>query len=218
MRRNIFRSNSDEDGNITKRLSLLATCLLWTQEDNDPGPRHMGISVSRCGATSSWSGVVLSSPSHCHCHCQGLLIGKVHMAILPSLECRLGVEGGTRAQGVEAAGLCSGLDGGPQTFIQVRIPGTCDMTLLGKRTFADVIVKDLEMSSSWTTWVGPKSSDRCLDKKKERGIWDGETQREGPEKTAVMWPQTHPQSRMSSSGDPSLTTSAKNLFPNKVTF
>lgn len=58
---------------------------------------------------------------------------------LPSLECRLGVEGRTRAQGVEAAGLCSGLNGGPQTFVQVRIPGTCDMTLFEKRIFADVI-------------------------------------------------------------------------------
>lgn len=53
------------------------------------------------------------------------------MAILPSLECRLGVEGRTRAQGVEAAGLCGGLNGGP--------PGTCDMTLFGKRIFANVI-------------------------------------------------------------------------------
>lgn len=60
---------------------------------------------------------MLSSPSHCHC--QSLLIGKVHMTILPSLECRLGVEGRTRAQGVEAAGLCGGLNGGPQAFVQV---------------------------------------------------------------------------------------------------
>jgi hypothetical protein len=40
-----------------------------------------------------------------------------------------------------------------------------NVILLGQRIFV-VVIKDLEMRSSWIAHVGPESSDRCLYKKK----------------------------------------------------
>ena len=48
----------------------------------------------------------------------------------------------------------SALDGGPPKDIHVLTPQSANVTLFGKRVFADVI-EDLEMRSSWIIWVGP---------------------------------------------------------------
>ena len=49
---------------------------------------------------------------------------------------------------------------GPETYVHQKPQ---NVTLFGKRVFADVIKgegKDLEMSSSWIR-MGPKSNDEC---------------------------------------------------------
>lgn len=63
---------------------------------------------------------------------------------------------------------CSKLNGGPpKRYIHATGPMT--VTLFGGswEAFADVI-KYLEMRSSWTTRVGPKSNDRYPYKKQKR--------------------------------------------------
>lgn len=90
----------------------------------------MAISVSYCAATSSWCGsvprAVLSST----------VTEKIHVAVVPALECR-GQDWGRGCQGCRC--LCSGLKGGPKTFVQVPIPETCQCDLFGKTVFTDVI-------------------------------------------------------------------------------
>ena len=49
------------------------------------------------------------------------------------------------------------------TYVHILIPQSCHVSRFGQRVSADVkmLVKDLEVRSSWTTQVGPKSSDKC---------------------------------------------------------
>ena len=55
---------------------------------------------------------------------------------------------------------CSRLDGNP-LHVQVITPGTVNVTLFGKRVFADII-RSFQMGSSWLSLMGPKFNDNCL--------------------------------------------------------
>lgn len=67
---------------------------------------------------------------------------------------------------VSSPGSCKphhGLNGGPQRFVQFLMPGTCEVTFSGQTA-----MKDLEMSSAWSTQVSPNSSHKCPHKRHRR--------------------------------------------------
>ena len=64
---------------------------------------------------------------------------------------------------------CCGFNcGPPKDRTKSQISGPQNVTLFGKKVFADVTkVKDLEIRSSWI-WMGTKPDDKCLYKKQKR--------------------------------------------------
>lgn len=63
-------------------------------------------------------------------------------------------------------------------YVHVLISEIHECDLFGKWVFIDIIIKDLEMTSSWIIWVGPKNNDKCPNKRQHR--------REAEEE-AAMW-------------------------------